>query len=99
MLQIDIFYSECLPIWILQLPLFEALIIYRQVFFRAGVLGMMEEIREEKIAQILGWLQAVVRGHMSRVTYQKLKAQKVTTLKSQQTSHTYIKKRAKDISK
>ena len=38
---------------------------------------MMEEIREEKIAQILGWLQAVVRGHMSRVTYHKLKAQKV----------------------
>ena len=53
------------------------MIAFYQVFFRAGVLGMMEEIREEKIAQILTWLQSVVRGHMSRATYQKLKAQKV----------------------
>ncbi len=37
----------------------------------------MEEIREEKIAQILSWLQAFIRGHMSRLTYKKLQAQKV----------------------
>ena len=49
-----------------------------QVFFRAGVLGLMEEIREEKIAKILSWLQATARGKMSRVAYKKLQDQKVT---------------------
>ena len=49
----------------------------QQVFFRAGVLGLMEEIREEKIAEILSWLQSFIRGHMSRLTYNKLQSQKV----------------------
>jgi len=40
----------------------------------------MEEIREEKIAEILSWLQATARGHMARQTYRKLKAQKVNNL-------------------
>ena len=48
-----------------------------QVFFRAGVLGLMEEIREEKIAEILSWLQSFIRGHMARLTYKKLQSQKV----------------------
>ena len=48
-----------------------------QVFFRAGVLGLMEEVREEKISQILSWLQAAARGKMSRKTYRKLQQQKV----------------------
>ena len=47
------------------------------MFFRAGVLGLMEEIREEKIGQILSWLQATARGKMSRQTYRKLQTQKV----------------------
>jgi myosin heavy subunit len=47
------------------------------VFFRAGVLGLMEEIREEKISEILSWLQATARGKMARQTFKKLKAQKV----------------------
>ena len=38
---------------------------------------MMEEIREEKVSQILSWLQAAARGKMSRQTYKKLQAQKV----------------------
>ena len=50
------------------------------MFFRAGVLGLMEEIREEKISEILSWLQATARGKMARKAYQKLKAQKVKCL-------------------
>ena len=46
------------------------------MFFRAGVLGMMEEIREEKIAKILSWMQATARGKMARVAYKKLQQQK-----------------------
>ena len=37
----------------------------------------MEEIREEKISEILSWLQAAARGKMARQTFNKLKAQKV----------------------
>lgn len=40
----------------------------------------MEEIREEKIAKILSWLQATARGKMSRVAYKKLQDQKVNHL-------------------
>ena len=50
------------------------------MFFRAGVLGLMEEIREEKIAQILSQLQSFIRGHMSRLTYEKLQSQKVSIM-------------------
>ena len=39
---------------------------------------MMEEIREDKIGQILSWLQATARGRMSRIAYKKLQEQKVT---------------------
>ena len=37
----------------------------------------MEEIREEKISEILSWLQATARGKLARQTFKKLKAQKV----------------------
>jgi hypothetical protein len=37
----------------------------------------MEEIREEKISEILSWLQAAARGKMSRQTYRKLQERKV----------------------
>jgi len=40
----------------------------------------MEEIREEKVSQILSWLQAAARGKMSRKTYKKLQQQKVKTM-------------------
>ena len=42
--------------------------------------GLMEEIREEKIAQILSQLQSFIRGHMSRLTYKKLQSQKVSIM-------------------
>jgi myosin heavy subunit len=47
------------------------------VFFRAGVLGMMEEIREERIATILSWLQAYAKGKNARIAYRKLLEKKV----------------------
>ena len=43
----------------------------------------MEEIREEKVSQILSWLQAAARGKMSRKTYKKLQQQKVHNKKMQ----------------
>merc|ERR1712106_1007863 len=50
---------------------------HTKVFFRAGVLGMMEEFREERVSKITSWLQSTARGQMSRIQYQKLRDQKI----------------------
>merc|ERR1711881_702573 len=42
---------------------------HTKVFFRAGILGHMEEVREDKISQVLAWLQAQARGKASRVIF------------------------------
>merc|ERR1711923_81755 len=46
---------------------------HTKVFFRAGILGHMEEVREDKIADVLSWLQAQARGKASRTVYKKMK--------------------------
>ena len=46
---------------------------HTKVFFRAGILGYMEEVREDKIADVLSWLQAQARGKASRTLYKKMK--------------------------
>lgn len=47
-----------------------------QVFFRAGVLGQMEELRDDRLAKIITWLQAWIRGFISRKEYKKLQEQR-----------------------
>merc|ERR1712215_101273 len=49
---------------------------HTKVFFRAGILGFMEEVREDKIGSVLSWLQAGARGKASRMAFKKLQAQK-----------------------
>lgn len=43
-----------------------------QVFFKAGLLGLLEEMRDERLAKILTMLQARIRGHLMRIEYQKI---------------------------
>merc|ERR1711962_774681 len=43
-----------------------------KVFFRAGVLGELEEIRDEKLGLAVTGLQSWVRGHFGRKNYVKL---------------------------
>merc|ERR1711899_366786 len=50
---------------------------HTKVFFRAGVLGLMEETREDKIGAVLSWLQAQARGKASRLLFKKLQDQKL----------------------
>ena len=50
---------------------------HTKVFFRAGILGFMEEVREDKIGSVLSWLQAGARGKASRMQYKKLQDQKL----------------------
>merc|ERR1712061_483179 len=50
---------------------------HTKVFFRAGVLGFMEETREDRIGQVLAWLQSGARGKASRMQFKKLQDQKL----------------------
>merc|ERR1711962_1838183 len=50
---------------------------HTKVFFRAGILGYMEEVREDKIGSVLSWLQAGARGKASRMQFKKLQDQKL----------------------
>ena len=63
---------------------------HTKVFFRAGVLGMMEEVREERLKQIITWLQSAARGALSRCQYNKLKTQKVALLCVQRAIRNYM---------
>ena len=58
---------------------------HTKVFFRAGILGYMEEVREDKIADVLSWLQAQARGKSSRLVYKKMKEQKLALYCAQRT--------------
>ena len=43
-----------------------------QVFFKAGLLGLLEEMRDDKSAQLITRTQAMCRGYLARVEYQKM---------------------------
>merc|ERR1712156_237592 len=51
---------------------------HTKVFFRAGILGYMEEVREDRIGSVLSWLQAQARGKASRLCFKKLQDQKLS---------------------
>ena len=46
--------------------------VHAQVFFKAGLLGLLEEMRDEKLAQLITRTQARCRGFLARVEYQKM---------------------------
>merc|ERR1712062_468444 len=50
---------------------------HTKVFFRAGILGYMEEVREDKIGSVLSLLQAQARGKASRLIFKKMQDQKL----------------------
>lgn len=43
-----------------------------KVFFKAGVLGHLEDLRDERLGEVLTQLQAFSRGYIMRKTYRKL---------------------------
>merc|ERR1712226_685479 len=51
---------------------------HTKVFFRAGILGFMEEVREDRIGSVIAWLQAGSRGKTSRLLFKKLQDQKLS---------------------
>ncbi|XP_038021463.1 myosin-1B [Anas platyrhynchos] len=45
---------------------------HTKVFFKAGLLGLLEEMRDEKLAQLITRTQARCRGFLMRVEFQKM---------------------------
>nr|XP_054501138.1 myosin heavy chain, skeletal muscle, adult-like isoform X5 [Agelaius phoeniceus] len=44
---------------------------HTKVFFKAGLIGVLEEMRDEKLAQLITRTQAMCRGYLARVEYQR----------------------------
>ncbi|XP_034559747.1 myosin-7 [Notolabrus celidotus] len=44
---------------------------HTKVFFKAGLLGLLEEMRDERLSKIITAIQARARGLLSRLEYQK----------------------------
>ncbi|KAK3868077.1 hypothetical protein Pcinc_026512 [Petrolisthes cinctipes] len=61
-----------------------------KVFFRAGVLGDMEELRDERIGKLITWLQSWVRGWKSRKYYSKMQKQRVCLMVVQRNIRKYL---------
>merc|ERR1719361_1759638 len=62
---------------------------HTKVFFRAGILGFMEEVREDRIGSVIAWLQASSRGKTSRLLFKKLQDQKLSLYCLQRTIRNY----------
>ncbi|KAI4893120.1 hypothetical protein NFI96_020629 [Prochilodus magdalenae] len=45
---------------------------HTKVFFKAGLLGQLEEMRDERLSKIITGIQARSRGLLSRIEYQKM---------------------------
>ncbi|NXA43497.1 MYH1B protein, partial [Eudromia elegans] len=45
---------------------------HTKVFFKAGLLGLLEEMRDEKLAELITRTQAICRGFLMRVEFKKM---------------------------
>merc|ERR1712203_971570 len=75
---------------LIKLPAEKFRLGHTKVFFRAGILGVMEETREEKIGSVLSWLQAGARGKASRMNFKKLQDQKLALYACQRAIRNYM---------
>ena len=49
-----------------------------QVFFKAGLLGTLEEMRDEKLAILITMIQALSRGFLMRVEFVEMMKRRYT---------------------
>ena len=61
---------------VLQLEANEFRLGATKVFFRAGVLGQLEDIRDERLGKIIAMFQAWIRGYLMRRQYRRLQDQR-----------------------
>ncbi|XP_031778810.1 myosin heavy chain, muscle isoform X27 [Nasonia vitripennis] len=64
-----------------------------KVFFRAGVLGQMEEFRDERLSKIVSWMQAFIRGYLARKDFKALQEQRLALQVVQRNLRRYLKLR------
>merc|ERR1712168_397924 len=75
---------------LIKLPAEKFRLGHTKVFFRAGILGYMEEVREDKIGSVLAWLQSGARGKSSRMQFKKLQDQKLALYCCQRAIRAYM---------
>lgn len=63
------------------------------MFFRAGALGTLEEIRDDTLAKLISFLQSWIRGFISRKKYEKLQAQRIALCVVQRNLRKFLKMR------
>jgi len=51
-----------------------------KIFFRAGQLGRLEEMREDRLSKIITWLQSWIRWYFVKKDFKKLQEQRVALL-------------------
>ncbi|XP_054160100.1 myosin heavy chain, muscle-like isoform X3 [Oppia nitens] len=51
-----------------------------KIFFRAGVLGRLEEMRDDRLGKIITWLQGWVRWYQCKKSFKKLQEQRIALL-------------------
>ncbi|XP_058803249.1 myosin heavy chain, muscle isoform X5 [Phymastichus coffea] len=66
---------------------------HTKVFFRAGVLGQMEEFRDERLSKIVSWMQAFIRGYLARKDFKALQEQRLALQIVQRNLRRYLKLR------
>ncbi|XP_055547295.1 myosin heavy chain, muscle isoform X10 [Wyeomyia smithii] len=66
---------------------------HTKVFFRAGVLGQMEEFRDERLSKIMSWMQSWCRGYLARKEFKKMQEQRVALEVVQRNLRKYLKLR------
>ncbi|XP_039950836.1 myosin heavy chain, muscle isoform X18 [Bactrocera tryoni] len=64
-----------------------------KVFFRAGVLGQMEEFRDERLGKIMSWMQGWARGYLARRNFKKLQEQRLALKVVQRNLRKYLQLR------
>ncbi|CAF4907723.1 unnamed protein product [Pieris macdunnoughi] len=64
-----------------------------KVFFRAGVLGQMEELRDDRLSKIVSWLQSYIRGYLARKEFKRLQEQRIALQVVQRNLRKYLQLR------
>uniref|UniRef100_A0A803XLK6 Myosin heavy chain 2 n=1 Tax=Meleagris gallopavo TaxID=9103 RepID=A0A803XLK6_MELGA len=49
---------------------------HTKVFFKAGLLGLLEEMRDEKLVSLITHMQAMCRGYLMRTEFKKMNARR-----------------------
>merc|ERR1712198_236328 len=63
---------------------------HTKIFFRAGILGLMEELRDDHVNDLVSMLQGAIRAYYARRIYKKLWDHKMGLLVAQRTIRNYM---------